>query len=205
MQRSGKILPLIAITRFGECVKAGDVFTWHLPLIDPWPRRGRWKAVVGFLATLPAQLFRWSGHIKAANVGVVNIHFPGMECLHFVVLKRLRLFRGTFIISLHGAELNRAIESRGIERLLWKTILCSADAIVTCSAALASAARNFETKLSDKVVCVHNGVDVAEFSPISSSYPRPNRTIVSIGRFEHKKGHDILIRAFELLISSHPD
>jgi glycosyltransferase involved in cell wall biosynthesis len=60
------------------------------------------------------------------------------------------------------------------------------------------------------VVVIHNGVDVArlELAAVSSSAPfMPSdggAVLLSLGTFEHQKGHDVLVRAFAEVLAIHP-
>jgi glycosyltransferase involved in cell wall biosynthesis len=107
---------------------------------------------------------------------------------------------------LHGADVNLAIRSQGIERFCWRFLLRSSDAITTCSNWLASAAVGFDPSLATKVQVVYNAADEADRNEVSApsmELPRISETqriLLNIGTFEHKKGQDVLIEALKLLL-----
>jgi len=55
---------------------------------------------------------------------------------------------------------------------------------------------------------IYNGVDLALFAPAEHarfSAPKQGKTILSIGAFIPRKGHDVLVRAFGHVLSKVPD
>jgi glycosyltransferase involved in cell wall biosynthesis len=172
----------------------------------------RLKQLAGFLLTLPNALWKLVRFLRTERVCVVNPHFPTLICIHFALLKRLGLFRGSLVFALHGAELNLAVKSHGVVRVLWKFLLRSADAITTCSRSLASTAIEFDQALESKVKVVHNGTDELgkqalgpNGSDVLTPFPTRGLTVLSIGKFEHKKGQDVLIAGFKRLLADRPE
>jgi len=172
------------------------------------PLEAKWKARLAFLACLPVRLFRLARLLRAMRVEVVNPHFPELGCLHFVLLQRLGLFRGRLVLSFHLSDLREASRSKGLERWLWRTLIASADASVCCSQALARHLSEFVPAARKKIHAVWNGIDPDQF--LSEAQPPagvtvPSRFLLNVGTFEHKKGHDVLIKAFALLCDRYPD
>jgi glycosyltransferase involved in cell wall biosynthesis len=120
-----------------------------------------------------------------------------------VLLKRLALFKGTVIISLHGLDIEGASRARGLERRLWQFVLRGADKIVACSDNLRATAIALSPAADNSSVTIHNGVDVERLHAdsqrgISPPDLLPSRPfILNVGTFEHKKGQDVLLRAFD--------
>jgi glycosyltransferase involved in cell wall biosynthesis len=209
-----EIRPWLLVTCW-EKLKDGGYVTgvrqMHLRLRSPWEEGWRVKEIAGFLLALPSSLWILARFLRAERVRVVNPHFPDLACLHFALLRRLGLFCGSLVFSLHGAEINQAASSRGIERFLWRFLLRSADAITACSRWLASVAVNFDPSLAQRVRVVYNAADEADRNDGSSGAGEPplstetERIVLNIGKFEHKKGQDVLLAAFKRLLGDRPD
>ena len=167
--------------------------------------------IIGSLMALPRTLWKLVRFLHMEKVRVINPHFPALECLHFALLKKLGLFRGRLVFALHGADINEVVRARGIPRLLWRLLLRSADTITACSRSLAAVAVDFDSALAPKMKVVHNGADETDrngFSTGTGKVPvvKPTgRTIVNVGKFEHKKGQDVLLAAFKRLLADRPD
>lgn len=173
---------------------------------------GNWilKEFIGFFLGLPINLWRLSRLLRTRGIRVVNPHYPTLACLHFALLKRLQLYRGKLILTLQGAEIADAARSRGIKRLLWLFMLRSADKITACSEALASVAVDFDASLSRKIVAIHNAADEADSSVQKDnirealSLSPSDQIVLNVGKFEHKKGQDVLLAAFKMLVHIRP-
>jgi glycogen(starch) synthase len=101
--------------------------------------------------------------------------------------------------------------SKGVNKALWRALLKSVDAVVTCSHSLKDEVARFLADCKTTIVTVHNGIDpkiVAEEKKEKFVLPPQlanGRFILNIGTFEHKKGQDILLAAFELVADKFPD
>jgi glycosyltransferase involved in cell wall biosynthesis len=148
--------------------------------------------------------------IDQHNIKIINPHFAGLESLLFLALKKLRLFRGKIILSFHLSEVREALSTRGRERTLWRMLVCGADHIVVVSDDLAKSVLALDSTVAAKITTIYNGVDLALFAPTEhkpTRFPVPNqgKIILSIGAFIPRKGHDVLVRAFGLVLSRVPD
>lgn len=192
----------------GDNTSTTALRTIPFPLYSPC--EARLKARMAFLLRLPVTLFRLRQIFRKMRVEVVNPHFPGMECIHFFMLRWLGIFRGRIILSFHGSDVVAVSKSAFFERRLWAVLLRSADANVCCSRALARRLVDAAPAAEKKIAVVWNGIETEEFfaqgknAPLGLPIPT-GRYLVSIGAFDRKKGHDILINAFDRLRSEHPD
>jgi glycosyltransferase involved in cell wall biosynthesis len=149
--------------------------------------------------------------IDQHNIRIINPHFPDLGSLLFVAMKKLRLFKGKIVLSFHLSDVQHALSTKGLERNLWGTLLRGADHIVVVSDDLAKDVLSLDPTVSSKITTIYNGVDLALFAPTDHesrariSVPNQGKTILSVGAFIPRKGHDILVRAFGHVLKKVPD
>ncbi len=167
---------------------------WQKPTPDQtWYRlhsaRLPWRNLVAYAALLLPQMWRLRRRLR--GVSVINAHYVGLELLPLAVLRRFGQVP-RLIFSVHGSDVSDGLQSRGIERYLWKWLYASADVVVACSHAL----RNDVTQISPsaRTAVVWNGIS----SPSEQSAGRPQARpyLVSVAGFVGVKGLDTLIDAF---------
>lgn len=109
------------------------------------------------------------------------------------------------ILSFHGADVNSYVGASADEIAVWQQFLQRADCIVVCSSDLGNRVRDvFGDDLITKVV--HNGLDVDAFvATADNRISSDRRVILNVGKFEIKKGQDILIKAFAKIAGDYPD
>lgn len=169
------------------------------------------REAIAFVLTLPAQLWRLRALVKKYRVAVVNCHYVGGSDLTWAIAKRLGIFRGKLMLSVHGLDVRTVVRITGVRRLLWRWTLRQVDAIVACSQALAAeTAQGFGLPPS-RVMTIHNGVDAAAIAAVAAAgkgdAARSNGgpRVLNLATFEHKKGHDVLLAAFKLVLERRPD
>jgi len=195
----------------GGTVEADPIKAHYLPLWSPVDHQHPFRALFSFVYRLPYRCWVMRRIIDQQNIRIINPHFPGLASLVFLVLKKLKLFRGKIILSFHGSDVRDALSSRGRERKLWWMLLQGADHIVVVSDDLAKDVLALDSTVAAKITTIYNGVDLALFTAAKqeqlarSSLPNQGKTILSIGAFVPIKGHDTLIRAFSHVLSQLPD
>lgn len=188
----------------------GGVAVRRLWLRTPFAGRQRWRSLLGFVGRLPASLVHLRALLESERVTTVNVHYPTLAALHFAVLKRLGLWHGRLLLSFHGLDLGALNGARGPERWLWHWLMAQADALVTCSTALAAELGTGRPDWQARTHTIHNGVDPLTLLASGDSASLPQelagvRYILSVATFERKKGQDLLLRAFQTLRASHTD
>jgi len=166
---------------------------------------GTVREMLSYMAFLPSEMRRLLRVLKSHRVEVFNTHFACIDPFTIVLLKKLRLWRGKLLISLHGSDVRLALRSPWAVRYLTKWVFRNADAIVPCSNNLLQATLKLDPYLTN-CHAIPNGVDTSDFlgsEPVALRDPG-TEMIVSIGRFERKKGHDTLIAAFRKVASKRP-
>lgn len=141
------------------------------------------------------------------KVEAVNPHYP---CASAISLKRLLNLCNLsipFIISLHGSDL-AGIKSGPVNEIeQWRKLFSESDGVVVCSSDLA---KRFVDVFDDQLplYVIHNGLDASAFLG-SDVKPLTNETsprfILSVAKFEEKKGLDVLIQAFSSITDQFPD
>lgn len=178
----------------------GDV--WGLPLRMI---RTRWKLPTPRSAFESLRSLVWVMRcVRRARPDVVNVHFVNAYALYFALLRPLFGYR--LVLTSHGSDLMCPSK---LDRALLPYILRRADAVTTVSAALYQQVVSLDPALATKATVIANGVDFEYWSQpghqptavASSSDP----TLVSVGRMERVKGHDVLLRAFAAVLDDVPD
>jgi glycosyltransferase involved in cell wall biosynthesis len=201
---SGEFNSLILVTSSDLDAKwdaAQPFSTFYEPLPGPLERPRRIRSLLSFLYRLPSRLLRLRKLLQETRVGAVNPHYPHLGILHFSILRALRLFNGSLVLSFHLSDAHNANSTSGLERWLWRWLLSSADRIVTPTCDLYEPLLSIAPGIRSKLVTINNGVDFA----LCSSRPQDldrfppelvgKPVILSIGNFEARKGHDIVMRA----------
>ncbi len=159
------------------------------------------RALIAFLGTLPVTLYRITTILRQFNIQYINVHYPGVSCFVFALLRRTRLFRGKLVLSFHGSDARAAANLHGLSRSVYDWSLRNADTIVTVSHELARAIAACTRGTEAKLTVVYNGIELetfrSAFDATNVSRPmKPNRIAICVSSFDLKKGVDILLHAF---------
>lgn len=162
------------------------------------------RSLVAWSVTLIPELRSIAHYLRRNRVAVVNVHFPSLGALQFILVKRLFMPRLKVILSFHGMDIVNAATTNGMERRLWRLLLRTADACVGCSDALTRAILEFHAGVKHAVT-IHNGLDIDHFMRERNAGAVLNERLahrsflLSVAALEHKKGLDTLLRAFRLV------
>lgn len=177
--------------------------TIYFRLSSPWTGNTVWGFCKWLIAS-PLLFFDLWRLCRRLRVAVFNVHYPSLGCFAIAMLRAMKVYRGRLILSFHGMDLTWARESRGIEAWAWRFVLRHSDATVACSAAFGREMSQF-TAGRASVAVVHNGLDIDRFlrsTASNGSAANPldrlggRDFILSVAKLEHRKGLDVLIRAF---------
>jgi glycosyltransferase involved in cell wall biosynthesis len=172
----------------------------YMNLRPPLVRRRPLRSVVAFLLTAPLSLWHLARLVRTRKIDVVNVHYPDLNFLHFVALRRLTGVR--LVTSVHGGDLT-SLEQRSLPRWLMSRLLPYSDLIVAPSQEYAEYVRREYPSAAPRVIAITNSVDVDEVRElaVSSTTPpgwKPPREpyCVCVAALNRKKAHDTLLRAF---------
>ena len=170
-------------------------FRWRAPVYQ-----GTIRELLTYLFFLPGQLRRLRELSKHHRIATWNIHFPGSEGLTIILLQKLGWYRGKLILSFHGSDIREILRSRGWKRWLTRWVVHHADAVTPCSKGLLEEVLMLDPGLTNGHAIL-NGINPLDLTGAEPVIPREPDTklIVSIGRFQYRKGHDLLIAAFQEL------
>ena len=133
---------------------------------------------------------------------VVGLHFVTARAGYPLALRRRRRF--AVVLNARGSDVLRPSPST---RRVLPFLLRRADGVVALSDAIARAIVGMSGGARPPVI--HNGVDSEFWSPLPAGDPGRTShgapTVISVGRLEHVKGHDVLLSAFPQVLSRVPD
>jgi glycogen(starch) synthase len=142
-------------------------------------------------------VWRWSRYIRRERVRVINVHYPDLDALSWLLVCRVTNAR--IVLSFHGADVRDAASGGSLARVLWRFLLRHADSVLACSESLARALGELGSPL-DRVRIVRNGVTpevIERHATRPAPVQLPNRYVAALATFESKKGLDVLLRAFD--------
>jgi len=181
-----------------------------------FPRvRVRVPSVLGSSSMLESGLryaLRWPAEIAVLRrlvlqhrIAVVNPHFPGLNAWPWIDLMRAQSGPEKLILSFHGSDIRSAFQMGWPHRMFFRRLLRGASAVVGCSRGLLEEIRMFEPTLRNGTAVV-NGVTGAGGRGGEAALRRIGGPLLAtVGRFEYRKGHDILLGAFERLLPRYPE
>lgn len=181
--------------------------TYHRHWRSPWDARHPLRNAFAFIVRLPATLVRFRRLLINEAVSRINVHYPDLDSLLWIALRRWLPARPPLILSFHGADLTMAAAATGMARFLWTRLLLRTDEIVLCSEPLRIEFEKAFGKLPHLRV-IDNGVDPDSLLSKAAAAPAfelSPKSIVCLATFEDKKGIDVLLKAFDLLADRDAD
>lgn len=178
---------------------------------SPESAAGTLRGFLAYWLLLPLELRRLGRLMRDHAVTAINIHYPGLSVTSFSLLKFLGAYRGRLILTFHGLDLKLASETQGWRRALWRWNGLQADAITSCSTALAADIATAFPEWRSRIRAIHNGLDAARFvasiDPTAVQDPQllGRRYVLNVGTFETKKAQEVLVQAFHKIADRFPD
>jgi len=185
-----------------KTTKAG-LPAFELNLQMPFGTRNPILSLILFLIRFPLAMYQMIRLIKRQKIQIVNIHYPADIAWYFALCRKLLSF--ALVTSVHGADLFPG--GREKEKYSWaiRFLLNISDRIVAPSRGFQQDVVRVFSSLKDKIVFIHNGVNLAElYDSYSETVPHfDDPYLLCIAMHNPKKGLDVLLRAFALIQDSH--
>jgi glycosyltransferase involved in cell wall biosynthesis len=205
MQAAGMFEPVVIVSDWNAVRPVWDtvdgVATLRMRLRLP-PRR--WHQALRYAVWEARCRARFRALFRGRRIAAINPHFVGPLAMTLARIVASDNSLVPSILSFHGSDLAMLRDEGPDAVARWRRFVRDADAVVACSDYLA---RELAAAFGGvPVTVVHNGVDAAALvASAADARPRAGRVVVSVAKFEHKKGQDVLIEAFSLLAAERPD
>jgi glycosyltransferase involved in cell wall biosynthesis len=158
------------------------------------------RSVLAFLLTTPIALRHLVRVVRTRKIDVVNVHYPDLNFLHFVALRRLTGVR--LVTSVHGGDLT-SLEKGSLARWLISHLLARSDGVVAPSREFAEYVRTEFPRTKDRVIAISNAIDVQSVRELAAAPAAPGELTppadpycLCVAALNRKKAHDTLLRAF---------
>lgn len=149
-------------------------------------------ALPSSLITLPQTLHKLRVIIEEHKIDLINLQFVSSNGLFAVLTSKHTGI--SLITSLHGNDIQQFPKRSYIQKRILVSVLKHSKIVTANSKALLGQAKEFHSDFTSAVIPSPIEMDdYTEQSTINKKY------IFSMGRFEHKKGFDVLIKAFKLI------
>ena len=158
-----------------------------------------------WLVSLPFELLPLVRYLRDHRISTINIHYPSLASLQFVLASMFVRSRPRIVLSFHGLDLVNASRSRGIVRFAWTLLMRCAHAVTTCSSGLQTHLAAWQPAVGARATTIHNGVDIDDLmrtrNLAARVHPRlaQRRFILCVASLENKKGGDVLLHALRVL------
>lgn len=165
----------------------------------PWGRRPLWSLPFRAAQTLAGM----ARVLRTFKPDLVYVHFLTINALYVLLLHYVLHFR--LIVSARGNDIQGIPHRSRLQRWMLARLFARADAILFCSSYVQRDAAPYLKHASPHafIGVVGDGFDPDEFEN-TPTYKHDTPYLLGMGRLVHKKGFDLLIRAFAQISSEFP-
>ncbi len=206
LQRRG--CGVLVVSEVGAGGAAGDetvdgVPVWRMHL-EPHPTQHHLAAPLLYTALIFARGVALAWRLRRFHTSLVAAHFVGPSAASAVVAAKILGIPA--VVTPQGSDLQRFPHLSRRYRVLVQMVLRSATFVTVPSHDLAREASLLVPSIASKSAFIPNGVDLQILRRVAGyDRPFPNPFLLSVGRLESVKGHDVLLRAFSILAPFRPD
>jgi 1,4-alpha-glucan branching enzyme len=154
------------------------------------------------------------------DYGIDIVHGQSPSSYGYSLLRRGDL---PFVVTLHGTSfgefasyfdvplsfIDRTLISNAAFEMLFAFLTCieyrCADRVIAVSKATAEETVRFYRLPRERVVAIHNGIDLPSFTDSRVAEGSQEHTILSVGRLSWRKGYKYLIDAMPYVLSEYPN
>jgi glycosyltransferase involved in cell wall biosynthesis len=174
---------------------------YELKLRLPFDPRVPVKSTLAFVYYLFNTLLCLGSFLRNNKIDIVNIHYPGEQCVYFALLRRMLSFK--LVVSVHGTDL--LPDGKPAKSYSWaiRFLMKSADLLVAPSLNTLEHVLTKFPHLREKALCIHNGVNLNEFESSDHSDSGGAEYILCVASHHPYKAIDVLIKAFQNVRRTH--
>ena len=179
---------------------------YRMPFVFPW--RVLWQqpeeGFLPFCRHAITDLKRLIRLMADKDIEIVDIHSLTGPHIPYLLFAQ-RLAGVPLVACLHGNEFFR-LDTRNtrMRRFLLRHSLRRAEQVTAVSSQVADEAGRFCPEVSEKIVTIPNGVVVEEFDG-DGGFPFFSPYLLSVARLSIRKGHDVLLSAFQKVAEREKD
>ena len=141
-------------------------------------------------------VYSLTSFLKKQKPDIVNLHFPDDVSI-YLWFSRI-FYKSSLVINIHGNDLH-IFSKKFFHKFFIKSLLNDSEKIIVNSKYMKKDMLSVTNIESSKIVMIPNGIDVSYINSIPMQKYVETDYLFFVGRFVHKKGVDILIRAVSLL------
>ncbi len=196
--RAGHAVTILSALPSGD-VPASEMVDGIVVHRFPWGRRPLWSLPWRAAWTLVGM----ARALRAFKPDLVYVHFLTINALYVLLLHYVLRFR--LVVSARGNDIQGIPLRSRLQRGMLARLFARADAILFCSTYVQRDAAPYLKHASPRafIGVVGDGFDPDEFRA-PQPYRHPAPYLLAMGRLVHKKGFDLLVRAFAQIAAEFP-